>query len=185
MRSGGIKSVAFVHVDNSIFIILTFFLMCDHFFSFFQQTTKKQQEKTKENKTNKEHSEKNRKEQKRAKMSNKEPRAQYINMYCEQKWAKKSKNEQKRAKMSNTEPGGSIHKYVLRAKKSKNEQKISKKEQKQIVFHFLSCFVILKLPALLNSPWSDGQLRFAEYIWVFPNIGVPQNGWWNKCKTFY
>lgn len=68
MRSGGIKSVAFVHVDNIIFIILSFFLMLDHFFSFFQQTTTKN----------------NKKKQKKTKQTKKK-----------QKIAKKSQNEQK------------------------------------------------------------------------------------------
>ena len=145
MRSGDIESVALVHVDNIL--------------SFFQQTTtknnKKKQKKTKQTKNKQK---KNRKEQKRAEMSkneqklanmsNKEPGAQYINMYCEQKWAKKSKKEQKWAKKSKKEQ--------KRAKMSKNEQKWvkkskkrakkSKNEQKQIVFSFFVMFCHFKTP---------------------------------------
>ena len=68
MRSGGVKSVAFVHVDNLIFIILSFFLMLDHFFSFFQQTTtknnKKKQKKTKQTKKKQKRAKKSQNEQK-------------------------------------------------------------------------------------------------------------------------
>lgn len=75
-------------------------------------------------------------------MSNKEPGAQYINMYCEQKRAKKSQKSVKMSKKSKKEP--------KKSKMSKNEQQKAKMSKN--IFHFLSCFVILKLPALLNSP---------------------------------